>query len=886
MQLKFNVNYNVPTTNQLAILIHSKKDTSDFSALIMSNTGEGDWCIQLEQPQDSIEFIYSYAVLSGGTIVEKESGALRLLKMDSRTSRGIVYDNWQNQQPQSYLSTIPFKICAGVEHNIDCQIPDSDALILSTPLPYLPQNLKIAVAGNFTNSIWSVDEALDFQYVGNFTYACVIPRHTIVNDYIEYKFIIKDRYTNQLIDWESGDNRIFKLPKKELFSENIYLNDRPINYNLPNLQLAGSAVPLFSLRSSASWGVGDFSTLKEYVDWSLKTKLKFIQLLPINDTTANRDNGDSYPYSAISSFALHPIYIDPLKVGLLKSKTRIKKYIERAEELNSCAELNYGEVMALKESYLKCMYIQSGNMDLDSIAFKEFMQSNREWLVPYALYSYLRDRFKTTNVKEWGKYAIYNDGLERVIYADIPTSEEEINYYYYVQFHLHIQLKEVRDYAHNKGVFIKGDIPIGVNPQGVDVWQYPKLFNSTMQAGAPPDDFATDGQNWGFPLYNWDIMQQDNYKWWQDRLKSMSQYFDAYRIDHILGFFRIWAIPTDTISGLLGYFVSAKGYTLNELNSNNISVEQRYIMPIISIAHLNKIFTEEDIKVRKEFLTSRGNYTTFKKKYISQQAIIDNAPDWVTPQQLTKVLQLQTEILFVKDRDNTGVYHPRIDAQKSYLFKTLNSDEQEKFNRLYNDYFYHRNNELWRQEALKRLPALISATDMLVCGEDLGMIPATVPDVMDKLGILSLEVERMPKEGNRVVADVNNYNYASVCTTSTHDMAGVRLWWRSNGVIAQHYYNNILNHHGDAPVEATPYICEEILKRHLHTKSMLAILPLQDILAVDETLRRENPKEEWINDPSNRDNYWGYRVHLTVEELKNATDFNNHIKELVELSGR
>jgi 4-alpha-glucanotransferase len=338
------------------------------------------------------------------------------------------------------------------------------------------------------------------------------------------------------------------------------------------------------------------------------------------------------------------------------------------------------------------------------------------------------------------------------------------------------------------------------------------------QAGAPPDAFSADGQNWGFPTYNWGKMAEDDYAWWKARLAKMSEYFDAFRIDHILGFFRIWEIPLKYWSGLDGYFNPALPYPDAEL-----------------------------------------------------EILGFNASD---------------NDLFIEDPRKAGCYHLKIGSRESTSYKSMEESVRSAFDRLYEEFFYHRNNEFWKDEAMRKLPALLDSTGMLACGEDLGMIPATVPQVMSDLRILSLEIQRMPKIYGQEFADPAWYPYLSVCTTSTHDMNPVRAWWEEDRRVTESYYRNVLGGKSEAPLTCEPQICRQILEQHLKSPAMLTVLPLQDWLSMDESLRRENPHEERINQPAVPRHYWRYRMHLTVEQLISAAGFNATISEMIAAGGR
>ena len=570
----------------------------------------------------------------------------------------------------------------------------------------------------------------------------------------------------------------------------------------PGWKGAGTAIPVFALRSEDDFGVGEFLDLKKMVDWAVLTGQTFLQLLPVNDTTMFGTIDDSYPYNANSTFALHPQFINLPAAGVPVDK----EYLKLQKQLNSFVkdgrpETDYVSVNREKRRLLRKAFDANWKSLSRTKAYRNFLAANREWLIPYSRFCALRDEFGTPDFSQWGEFAVYDEArLER--WNKSHRSETDFNCF--LQFHLDAQFRQVRDYAHSKGVVLKGDLPIGISRTSADAWQFPKLFNMDSQAGAPPDAFSADGQNWGFPTYNWEEMAKDGYAWWKARLRKMSEYFDAFRIDHILGFFRIWQIPVPEKSGLAGYFSPALPYSADELRS------------------------------------------------------------WGYGNRMDR---------FIEDPHRPGWYHPRIDA------KDLGD--------LYIDFFYRRHNEFWKHNAMDKLSALLGSTNMLACGEDLGMIPACVPEVMQRLNILSLEIQRMPKDPAQTFADPARYPYGCVCTTSTHDMSPIRAWWEEDRSLSQRFYNEALGCGGAAPYFCEPWVCRRIVEQHLWSPAMLVILPLQDWLSISPELRyKGNPADERINVPAIPRYHWDYRMHLSLEELLAAKDFNTDVATLVKSSGR
>lgn len=583
---------------------------------------------------------------------------------------------------------------------------------------------------------------------------------------------------------------------------------------------AGISIPVFSLRSEDDFGIGEFSDLKKLVDWAVKSGQTVIQILPVNDTTLTKTWKDSYPYSANSSFALHPIYIDVRKIGKLKDRKKEEYFENRRLVLNSFPQIDYEQVLALKTEYIDFLYAEYGKIHLQTKEFKDFFETNKNWLEPYALYCFLRDRNKTPDFSKW-KESVFTTEILNNYCSPAHPSYNEIQKHMFIQFHLYKQLSDVKKYANQRGVLLKGDVPIGLNRNSVDVWVHPKLFHTDCQAGAPPDDFARDGQKWGLPTYNWENMAKDSYSWFTERFKTMANFFNAYRIDHLLGFLRIWEIPLKYSSGLMGRFNPSLPYSKEDIENLGF-----------------------------HFIESKHT-----------------KPETGKP---------ETDVLFLKDSYSDNRFHPRILGYETDMFKKLNEDDRTSYKKIHDDYFYRRNEYLWYNNAIAKLPALISSTDMLACGEDLGMIPSCMPIIMDKLRILSLEVQRMPKAPGCIIGNTTTYPYMSVCTTSTHDMSVLREW-----ITNEMPDNPILTIHSDESET-----CKKVIESHLASNSMLAIFPLQDWLSIDNELKAIDSKIERINIPSDPDNYWRYRMHITLEKLLCADKFNNTISKMICSFGR
>lgn len=833
---------------------------------------------------------YKYAMYRDGKLVWTEwEVAPHKVKFDGTTNNYVLSDKWRPIPEDLPLFSSAYTECMGATAD-GCGATDtqySSTLQLRVVEPRLRKGEFLAVCGSLPQlGEWQRANRMSLI---NLQEWAVNMDAELMYDEVEYKYVIVNA-ENEILRWEEGENRHMRCPRLEAKQMWIKTDER-LTLTRDSWKVAGVVIPVFSLRSAKSYGVGDFGDLKAMIQWVVKTKLHAIQILPINDTTTMGTWQDSYPYNAISVFALHPLYCDLNALPKLKDKLAMEKFMMRQQQVNALKEMDYEQVIALKMDYLRMAYQQEGDEVLGSKGFKAFFESNKDWLVPYAVFSYLRDLYGTAEFGKWPKHSVYNKRAVDKLAGKSAEDYKKVAFFHYVQYQLHLQLLEVRNEARKSGVIIKGDIPIGISRDSVEAWSEPHLFNLDGQAGAPPDDFSKNGQNWGFPTYKWEAMAQDGYRWWTRRFQKMAEYFDAYRIDHVLGFFRIWDIPLHSVHGLLGQFSPSLPMTVEEIESYGMRFNAEYMTrPYITDWTLGQIFGYRTDLVKAIYLTPRsdGRYD-LKEEYSTQrkiEAAFAEKKDEDSIAIRDGLYDLASCVLFLPDRKQPNMYHPRISAQKDYVYESLLLHEKEAFNRLYNEYYYHRHNKFWYDEAMKKLPILTQSTRMLVCAEDLGMVPESVGWVMNDLKMLSLEIQTMPKSPYLQFGHLWENPYRSVATIATHDMPPLRQWWDEDTERAQMFYNNALYKDGTAPHPAPGWLCEEIVSAHLFCPSALALLSLQDWLSMDEELRLPDPNGERINIPARPRHYWRYRMHLTIEQLMGAERFNVLVKELVENSGR
>ena len=808
MKLLFNLEYQTTFGETLVLNIKNGGDDGKYSPYKMTSNDGQHWFCEINRPAKLGTYIdYYYSVMHGDEEARHEwlVQAHRLEFIAEKANRYVIYDHWIDIPEDSYMYSSAFTDCIMVnqrELSINTNYHRTVRMKVRAPQLRIGEQLGIVGPGDALGN-WDPVKAVPMFEHDYHEWVVSLDADKLPQTF-EFKFVLLG------IDvpmWEECGNRTISLPEIGN-SEVVVYELQQAYFSVYPWKGAGTVIPVFSLRSEGSFGVGDFGDLKKMVEWVDKTNQRILQVLPINDTNMTGTWQDSYPYNSISIYALHPQYTDFRQLPAIKDETKRAEFEALRQELNALPQIDYERMFKAKIAYLRELFAQEWNHVKVTKAYKEFFENNKEWLVPYAAFCYYRDQYGTAVFSQWPK--------EATVEA-IKSTNEEVQFWYFVQFNLDQQMHAAHDFARDHRVILKGDIPIGISRDGVEAWVEPKYFNLNGQAGAPPDAFSADGQNWGFPTYNWDEMLKDGCQWWVRRFRKMAQFFDAYRIDHVLGFFRIWEIPVPETSGLKGQFAPALGMSREEIEGY-------------------------------------GVYNHME--------------------------------LFLVDHKRADRWHPRIAVQYTEDYERLDDDEKYNFNRLYNDYFYRRNNQFWYQEAMKKLPRLTQATRMLCCAEDLGMVPDCVPWVMNELRILSLEIQSMPKDDKVRFGHLSCNPYRSVCTISTHDMPTLRQWWDEDEERTQDYYNSVLYRGGGAPHPLPGWLAKDIVSRHLTSPSMLCLLSLQDWLSIDEKLRLPDANAERINIPANPRHYWRYRMHLTIEQLLKSDDFNETIKTLVKQSGR
>lgn len=897
MKIQFYLRFHTKVGQSLWITgnIQSLGNGDSSKALLMQYMNEEFWHATVEpDPNEAREIQYSYILKNEDGSLVAEWGNDRMIDLPAPGLQEIqLIDTWNHAgEYENAFFTAPFQQTLLKHHqgNSRPKSRKSFTHIFKVKAPLLKKDEKLCLLGS-GNALgdWDTGSPPLMEVQGNW-WVCKIslPKESFP---ITYKYGIYDSKHKKFVHYEGGNNRLLygdALEKKISILHDGFAH-------LPNntWRGAGVAIPVFSLRSKNSFGVGEFTDLKELVNWARKTGLRLIQILPVNDTSATHTSMDSYPYAAISAFALHPIYLNLEKVAGKKYASLIKPLKKKQKQLNELPDLDFEEVMKLKLSVIKELFLLEKEEWLKDEQYKEFFKRNKHWLIPYAAFCCLRDHNGTADFTQWKTYNQYNKEAIDKFVSPRSRHYDEIAVQYFTQYHLHLQLREATDYAHKHGIVLKGDIPIGIYRHSCDAWVEPDLYHMDVQAGAPPDDFAVKGQNWGFPTYNWEKMSKDGFAWWKRRFEQMTDYFDAFRIDHILGFFRIWSIPMNALEGIMGFFDPALPLHVNEFPERHIWFDHdRYTQPFINDAVLWEHFGPDSEYVKSTFLTDKGNgFFALQEGFNTQRKVDQYFLDLERNDFNDRIRAglwnlISNVILFEVPGSGAQQFHFRIAVENTSSFRYLEWNTQQQLKALYVDYFFRRQDHFWQEEAMKKLPPLKRATNMLICGEDLGMVPHCVPDVMKQLGILSLDVQRMPKALNKEFFHPADAPYLSVVTPSTHDMSTIRGWWEEDRSRTQRFYNQELGQWGEAPYFCEPWVNKAIVIQHLYSPAMWSIFQLQDLLGMSANLRRENPHDERINVPSNPKNYWKYRMHIFLEELIKEKDFNEELKGYVHASGR
>jgi len=888
-------------------VVYVAGSTSEFGkwvparALPMKNIVPGEWELECNFPTVK-RLEYKYLVKEEDGNIIWEEGRNRILETgETEPDQVRCRDFWRTRRESDTA------LYSSAFTKVLLRRPANDAEVISDP-PF-QKTLRIQIHVPKVNPDCKIGILGDQRLLGNWMeeYTLLMndaqfPLWSINIDAeklkfpFQFKYVVYNTVKKQIVIWEQGSNRLIRnYVCNEPKSLKIH-TDESFRFPVSHWKGAGVAVPLFSLRTQKSGGIGEFPDIKKLVDWAKMTGLKLVQLLPLNETVATHTWIDTYPYKSISTVALHPVYLNINKIGVLEDENLMIGFIQALAGFNALETVRYDDIHKVKSKFFKLIFDQQKELFLTDPPFLKFFKENREWLVPYAAFCFLRDKHKTANFRKWPEFSLYNKDEISQLCAEEKPDYADIAVHYFIQYHANKQLTDAAEYARTNGIVLKGDIPIGISPDSVEAWTHPGLFNLDQQAGAPPDEFADLGQNWGFPTYNWAKIAEDNFSWWNNRLSQMSRYFDATRIDHILGFFRIWEIPINQVQGIMGHFSPALPFSRDEIIDRGIIFnEERFTKPYIRDYFLWELFGEETEEVKLKYLSEYepGKYD-LKPAFSTQRKVWDFFEASKKGTEFTGkeirirdgLCSLIAEVIFLRDPYRPALFHPRVAFMNTNSYLNLKAETRYALEELYIDFFYRRHEDFWKKQALWLLTAISKSTNMLICGEDLGMVPDCVPDVIRNLGILSLEIQRMPKDPRVEFAHPADAPYLSVVSTSTHDMSTLRGWWEEDQVHSERFFRLVMGQKGEFPQIMEPWVAHEILKMDLNSPAMWAIFPIQDLLAMDGRLRWDNTEGERINVPAIAQHYWRYRMHLKLEELIEEKKLIGELQAMIFASGR
>lgn len=641
---------------------------------------------------------------------------------------------------------------------------------------------------------------------------------------------------------------------------------------------SGVAVPLFSLYSKQSIGIGEFLDLIPFARWAKFCDFNIIQLLPVNDTGA-----ESSPYSARSAFALNPVFIN---VQTVEGSADVEDEIRTAKhEFDKLGKIDYYHISSWKRFVLRKIF-DNRYSELKKDKLLQRWIDDNPWSKPYCVYCTLKAMNGEASWKDWPEF---RDPSAKDIEKLWKKFEKDNLFQAWMQFEAEKQFSAVIEEISKMGLRLKGDIPILINEDSADVWADRKYFSLDDRAGAPPDMFSYSGQNWGFPTYRWDVIEKDDFAWWRSRLAQASKFYHAYRIDHVLGFFRIWSIPQQEVTGILGYFNPCVPLTWEKLSSAGFIRETlEYLRrPNYGYDQLREFLGNDTDRLAPVCFTQLEGHPdrlVLKPEYSSEKAILGmNEPQEVKD----KLLKVYWNRVFVPSGDENTFYPYWYWYNAPVLF-TLPDYEQEKLRNLIKEN-ENSQNDLWDANATKLLTVLSQETDMLVCAEDLGAVPPCVPSVLHKLNILSLRIERWARNWNAPYSpyyEMGEYPRMSVCATSCHDSSTLRGLWYEKDFDRDLYWSHA-HLPGNAPEEITPSVVRQILTHVYSANSLFCILPLQDYLALSASLSKGSPESERVNVPGTvGGTNWCYRMPCSVDELMDYTSLSSDIRMLVDVRKR
>ncbi|MDO4790446.1 MAG: 4-alpha-glucanotransferase [Porphyromonas sp.] len=844
--------------------------SSPSPMFILSPLDHDRWAVNLKIKADKsateIVLKYSYGIYRNDLLTDSETSGVHELRLSCESCVRVltVKDDWRYSVSLGLLDNQLFDVILRSDETSSPFKVENNKIYFFLPSFFNPLNDSLYISGSIEElGSWNPEEALPFRRLGNRLIAEI---ENAEKQSFEYKLIVKT--LSGAVEWEVLEgNRVLRMDGEEGIVVNLSL---PIFNSISLPRISGTVVPLFSLRTNDSFGIGEFADLKMVVDWVKQTNQQVIQLLPIYDTNFSASDERNYPYNSISTFALNPVYLS------LKSIAS-KDILQKLKRLDRKDKVAYSSVLTLKMEayrlYFEQLISSKEWMTKDYIFFYETHSSD---LIEYALFKLYSSEHPDRPVSEWMPYETYlkeKIGKKRKC-SSLPL---ELHYYIYLQYLLYSQLLDAKAYAREKKVALKGDLPIGIAPNSVDSWVRPHLLNMNLKAGAPPDFFATEGQCWGFPTYNWKAIATEGYKWWTNRMKVMALIYDAIRIDHILGFFRIWSVPEYTDNACCGYFdpsIPLDGQTISQYVPN-IDIDT-LTLPLVTEEYTLSIASQKEVdELLDAGVLIRENNTLVMPEPKCRLLSLS-----LTEKAVILAEKIRGECLFIKDAN--GGLQPRVLPESTVRYSLFSQDEKMTISALHHHYFHERNDALWYKTAMERLDRLSKSTRMLLCGEDLGFMTNAVPHILKKYNILSLNLPRISRKPEELFMTVSDVDYRCVLSTGTHDMPSLRVWWGS--LTPQEQTRVFLSM---VPPQGLNYLFQEpmemggLVNTLVKMPALAVILPIQDWWALTGKYDHISPEQEQINRPDDPVHVWNYRIPETVENLLADRELKRKISKTI-----
>lgn len=667
-----------------------------------------------------------------------------------------------------------------------------------------------------------------------------------------------------------------------------------MKYTSGAARVSGLVVALSALRSAGSPACGEYPDLPALGALAKKWNFKLIQLLPVNDS-----GSQSSPYSARSAFALHPLYLriaalpelaiaNAADAGRGARDALLTESEALARGFAQDERLRYGAYLEAKLGLLKKIYASLAEPEIEgeTAAAREFAAwiGANPWVKAYAVFSELKE---ANGGAPWWEWKAHGEASPAEIEALWEGGElmSGTRFRAWLQWRAEAQFSAAAAALAAQKIELMGDLPIMIDRDSAEVWARRSVFRLGLAAGAPPDMYAALGQNWGFPIYDWEAAERDGYSFWKERLAAAEKFYSAYRIDHVLGFFRIWSLSERERSGYLGRFVPDAYIERRELEAAGLdSGRIRWLAePHIRTADLVAACGDdtEAMEAAALALDRIGNEELFlfKRSVRGERDIEELSREGIGGYGAAGLSEKARDYLLSRWRDRVlfefeaGTYVPAWSYSGASAWPTLSGEERSRLESLFGS--KRAEGEAgWAANGRRLLGVLKASSSMLPCAEDLGSVPACVPRVLGELGILGLRVLRWTRDwfsAGQPYLPLADYPRLTVACPSVHDSSSLREWWEKEADRGQvwDFVSRCLGKKlGPAPDKAGPSVVAAILEALASSGSNITVYPIQDLLALGEAFRPADPAAERVNVPGSYNEWnWGWRLPAPLEAV-------------------